>query len=124
MSRLKDIEAGLSTLRREYQALGIESIAMPALGCGNGGLEWSAVKSMIERYLGDLPIDIEVYEPSTAGEQRDEAERRPGQRQAKPRRKGRVATEPLTSAEHIPARRRVQSCKGRQAPGQLSLPEA
>jgi hypothetical protein len=42
----------------------IESIAIPPLGCGNGGLEWTIVKEEIENALHDLPADIQVYEPS------------------------------------------------------------
>ncbi len=32
----------------EVQQLGITSIAIPALGCGNGGLDWLEVKPLIE----------------------------------------------------------------------------
>ena len=41
----------------------LSSIAIPALGCGLGGLIWSDVKSMIERILGEVPIPILVFEP-------------------------------------------------------------
>lgn len=41
----------------------ITSIDIPALGCGNGGLEWEKVKSIMELHLHDLPMDIEIYEP-------------------------------------------------------------
>lgn len=40
-SRIEDIEAGLTALVQEIRRLGIRSIAVPPLGCGNGGLEWS-----------------------------------------------------------------------------------
>ena len=32
----------------EVKQLGITSIAIPALGCGNGGLDWLEVKPLIE----------------------------------------------------------------------------
>ena len=41
----------------------VSSVAMPAPGCGNGGLDWGRVKLLIEDKLGDLPHDIRVYEP-------------------------------------------------------------
>ncbi len=63
-SRLKDIEAGLVTLVKQYGSWGVESLAMPALGCGNGGLRWVEVRPLIERYLAGLDVDVEVYEPA------------------------------------------------------------
>lgn len=39
-SRLCDIEAGLQDLRRVIASLSLRSIAIPALGCGRGGLAW------------------------------------------------------------------------------------
>nr|WP_264480583.1 hypothetical protein [Psychrobacter sp. I-STPA6b] len=42
----------------------VKSIAIPALGAGNGGLDWQAVKPKIEQALADLDnIDIVIYEP-------------------------------------------------------------
>jgi O-acetyl-ADP-ribose deacetylase (regulator of RNase III) len=57
------VEAGLKAIHERYRDWGITSIAMPALGCGLGGLEWSKVRPLIEVHLADLPIGIEVYEP-------------------------------------------------------------
>lgn len=65
-SKLEYVEEGLIRLRDTYAELGIESLALPALGCGQGGLSWPDVRALIERYLGDLPIPIEVYEPGSA----------------------------------------------------------
>ncbi len=62
-STLEMVEAGLKAIREGYRDWGITSIAMPALGCGLGGLEWSKVRPLIETYLSDLSIEIEVYEP-------------------------------------------------------------
>ncbi len=62
-SRLIDIDHGLTYLANHYQGWGIESISMPPLGCGNGGLEWSEVGPLIYRKLHCLPIDIEVFAP-------------------------------------------------------------
>jgi O-acetyl-ADP-ribose deacetylase (regulator of RNase III) len=57
------IEEGLKDLVRVIHAWGIQSIALPALGCGNGGLQWEKVRPMIEQYLGDSAVRVEVYAP-------------------------------------------------------------
>ena len=64
-SRLVFITEGLSDLRRILIELDVKSVALPPLGCGNGGLDWNTVKTLIERELADLDIDIQVYEPSS-----------------------------------------------------------
>lgn len=38
-------------------------MVVPALGSGNGGLDWARVRLMIESELSDLPADIVVLEP-------------------------------------------------------------
>lgn len=66
-SRLEDIEAGLQALRELIEKEGIQHIALPPLGCGNGGLSWNDVRPAIERHLGDLArVRIDVYEPHGA----------------------------------------------------------
>lgn len=61
LSDLNDVE-GRGGCQEIYDR-NISSIAIPALGCGLGGLIWSDVKSMIERILGEVPIPILVFEP-------------------------------------------------------------
>lgn len=61
-SEYEYIELGLKKFVTSYQSKGITSIAFPKLGCGNGGLDWTVVKAMMEHYLGQLPIDIYIYE--------------------------------------------------------------
>lgn len=64
-SKLKDIEAGLKDLVVLVRAMDIRSIAMPPLGCGNGGLEWSLVKPLIECAFAPLSdITVRLFEPS------------------------------------------------------------
>ncbi len=65
-SRLEWVEQGLAALRQEIAARSIRSIAIPPLGAGNGGLEWSTVKPLIERALAGVDADIVVYEPTSA----------------------------------------------------------
>lgn len=54
-SKLEYIEAGLKTFVEKYKEWGIKSIAFPQLGCQQGGLKWSDVKPLMERYLANLP---------------------------------------------------------------------
>lgn len=58
-SRLTDIEAGLADLVRVVRDLGIKSIAIPPVGCGNGGLDWAVVEPRIAAAFRELP-DVEV----------------------------------------------------------------
>ncbi|MBI1856354.1 MAG: macro domain-containing protein [Chloroflexi bacterium] len=62
-SELVWIEDGLSDLRRLIPALWIKSLALPALGCGLGGLPWKDVRPLIEKHLGGLKIPVRVYLP-------------------------------------------------------------
>jgi O-acetyl-ADP-ribose deacetylase (regulator of RNase III)/uncharacterized protein YwgA len=66
-SKLQNIESGLVDLINKIQSLGIQSIAMPPLGCGNGGLDWNAVKPLIEQYFAPLEnITLRLFEPPEA----------------------------------------------------------
>lgn len=63
-SRIEWVVDGLRDLRRFLVEQQVKSIAIPPLGAGNGGLEWAEVREQIERALGDLDIDILVFEPT------------------------------------------------------------
>lgn len=64
-SKLEDIRTGLNALVYEVQKRKIQSIAIPPLGCGLGGLNWSNVKPLIEKALKPLPhLVVQLYEPS------------------------------------------------------------
>lgn len=66
-SRLSDIETGLEDLKRVILENGIRSIAVPPLGCGNGGLDWAEVEPVIRRALGDLDqVDVRLFAPRAA----------------------------------------------------------
>lgn len=65
-SRLEWVIAGLRDLKRFVIEHGVRSIAIPALGAGNGGLPWPTVRHEIEKALGELRnIKVWVYEPMT-----------------------------------------------------------
>jgi O-acetyl-ADP-ribose deacetylase (regulator of RNase III) len=65
-SRLEWVRAGLKDLVRVVREHEIRSLALPALGCGNGGLEWSQVREEIASALGELnDVDVLVFEPTT-----------------------------------------------------------
>ncbi len=63
-SRMEWIVEGLQDLKRFLIEQQVKSIAIPPLGAGNGGLEWVEVREQIEQALGDLDIDILVFEPT------------------------------------------------------------
>ena len=63
-SKLEWIDMGLISLRETIEDLGIRSIAIPALGCGLGGLSWTKVRAVIGTCLGDLAgVDVVLYPP-------------------------------------------------------------
>jgi O-acetyl-ADP-ribose deacetylase (regulator of RNase III) len=64
-SRMEWITEGLKDLRRFLLEQKVESVAIPPLGAGNGGLEWSGVREQIEAALGDLDVEILVFEPTS-----------------------------------------------------------
>ncbi len=63
-SRIEWIKSGLDSLRQQLLEHKVKSVALPPLGCGNGGLDWSEVRPLIESALTDLPIEVVVYEPT------------------------------------------------------------
>ena len=71
-SRYEDIESGLKALVREVRQRKIRSIAVPPLGSGLGGLQWSRVKAMIEAAFEEMPdVLVKLYEPKGSPEAKD-----------------------------------------------------
>ena len=67
-SKIEFIDDGLTDLVRVVPYLSIKSIAIPPLGCGLGGLEWSIVLPKIKEAMMSLnDVDILIYEPSVQG---------------------------------------------------------
>jgi O-acetyl-ADP-ribose deacetylase (regulator of RNase III) len=71
-SRIEDIRSGLNDLVRVVRERRIRSIAVPALGCGNGGLAWPDVRSLIVEAFAGLPdVDVIVFPPAGAPDPQD-----------------------------------------------------
>jgi len=67
-SKIEYISDGLSALISLIEEMQIESIAIPPLGAGNGGLIWSQVRNLMEEKLSAVAqlSDIVIFEPSKA----------------------------------------------------------
>jgi O-acetyl-ADP-ribose deacetylase (regulator of RNase III) len=64
-SRMEDIDSGLRALADEILKRGISSIAIPPLGSGLGGLDWSDVLPRIENTLrGFDDLRVVIFEPN------------------------------------------------------------
>jgi O-acetyl-ADP-ribose deacetylase (regulator of RNase III) len=69
-SKLEYIEQGLTDLVVQARLLNLRSLAMPPLGCGNGGLDWADVRPLIEQAFNELPdVEVRLFPPSS--ERRD-----------------------------------------------------
>jgi O-acetyl-ADP-ribose deacetylase (regulator of RNase III) len=63
-SKLEDVHRGLEALVEEVGTRHISSIALPALGCGLGGLEWRTVRRAIAQAFRPLPeVTVLLFEP-------------------------------------------------------------
>ncbi len=66
-SRMEDIDDGLVALAEEIRSRDIRSIALPPLGSGLGGLNWSEVRPRIQAMLQEFSdLKAVVFEPSGA----------------------------------------------------------
>jgi len=66
-SRIENVQAGLRDLLEQVRRLNIKSIAVPPLGCGNGGLDWADVAPLIEAAFAALPeVRVLVFRPAGA----------------------------------------------------------
>lgn len=65
-SKITYIDEGMQELIRIIPIIQLKSIAIPPLGCGNGGLDWHQVKPIIVKYseLVSQNVDFYIYEPS------------------------------------------------------------
>ena len=63
-ANINGIKKGLEWLVDNYKKCQIESLAIPALGCGNGGLDWEKVGPMLYQHLLQLDVPVELYLPN------------------------------------------------------------
>jgi len=59
-SQMKDIESGLKALIEVVKKNNLRSVAVPPLGCGHGGLDWSEVNARMESTFRELPDHVEI----------------------------------------------------------------
>ena len=63
-SRLEDVRAGIAALVRSAARLELQSVAVPALGAGLGGLDWNLVHQELLQQLQPLDwLQVQVYPP-------------------------------------------------------------
>jgi O-acetyl-ADP-ribose deacetylase (regulator of RNase III) len=62
-----NVNRALKELRALIQEEAFESVALPRLATGVGGLAWDEVRPLIERHLGDLDIPIYLYTTFRSG---------------------------------------------------------
>jgi O-acetyl-ADP-ribose deacetylase (regulator of RNase III) len=62
-SKIEWIETALRDVAHNYELYGITELAMPPIGCGEGGLVWDDVKRLIYQYLEPLPIKVYLFLP-------------------------------------------------------------
>ncbi len=63
-SRLADIDAGLAFVASHASRWGVTSLALPALGCGLGGLPFGRVQELVRRRLGGAGFPVLLHRPS------------------------------------------------------------
>ncbi len=62
-SDINSIEKGLQWIVNNYNKRGITSLALPALGCGLGNLNWKDVGPLMCKYMAKLDIPVSIYLP-------------------------------------------------------------
>ncbi|PZR02286.1 MAG: hypothetical protein DI539_27830 [Flavobacterium psychrophilum] len=64
-TKIEYVEDGLDDLVKVIVEKDIRSIAIPPLGCGNGGLDWQVVRPLMEKKLASVSefVTIEIYAP-------------------------------------------------------------
>src|SRR5580692_10257343 len=66
-SKIEDIKAGLEALIEVVKKEHVSSIAVPPLGCGNGGLDWAEVHPLIAQAFSELPdVKVQLFYPEGA----------------------------------------------------------
>lgn len=70
---MEDIESGLASLVADVRRLKIQPVAVPALGCGLGGLPWAEVQQRMREAFEQLPeVRWLVFEPMSVYPDRED----------------------------------------------------
>lgn len=67
-----NVNLALKNLRDLIVEENFESVALPRLATGVGGLDWQDVMPLIEQHLGDLKTPIYIYEEYHPGQSAEE----------------------------------------------------
>jgi O-acetyl-ADP-ribose deacetylase (regulator of RNase III) len=62
-SKLEDVSSGVKALSEALGRMEVRSVAIPALGCGLGGLEWDDVYPIITSEFVHGPVTAYVFAP-------------------------------------------------------------
>ena len=57
-SQVEWVVNGVRNLRKEVEKTGAKSVAIPQIGCGLGGLEWSVMRPLVVKELDGAPFDV------------------------------------------------------------------
>jgi O-acetyl-ADP-ribose deacetylase (regulator of RNase III) len=68
----ENVSRALKALAKFVREEKVQSLALPRLATGVGGMEWAQVEPLVRQHLGDLDIPVVVYETYRAGVQADE----------------------------------------------------
>lgn len=72
-AKIEHVNHALKALRKVVDHEKLESVAIPKLATGVGGLSWDDVKPLIEKHLGDAGIPVFIYATYKKGEKANEA---------------------------------------------------
>lgn len=62
-SRIEWVDMALARVASDYAEYGITSLAIPAVGCGKGRLDWDDVYNLIKNHMNRIPLNVTVYLP-------------------------------------------------------------
>ena len=71
-AKLKYVNKSLKALGKWAKKEGVETLALPKLATGVGGLEWDDVEALIRKHLAKAEVEVFVYSVYHPGEEADE----------------------------------------------------
>lgn len=55
------VNRSLEMLARDYENLGIKTLAVPKIACGRGSMDFDEVRALIYKHLDPIPVPIKIY---------------------------------------------------------------